>query len=147
MKQYFIHIIYAGLLILSPNAALTQEYDNTIKNCKDYLNNEYINSGQNYVANLNKNNKAVFHTTFYEGTQYRIVACSDLDKYPLILEVFDTERNLLFSNKDHQYTPYWDLLFTSTVTCTIEISIEAEKHLKEPVKLLIGFKNKSLNFD
>lgn len=147
MNQYIIQIIFVSFFLLNTSFVLSQDYDNKITNCDDILNNRYINSGQDYVANLNKNNKAVFHTTFYEGTQYRIVACSDLEQYPLILEVYDTERNLIFTNTNHKYTPYWDLLFTSTVTCTIEISIEAERHIKEPVKLLIGFKSKSLNMN
>ncbi|MFO8236135.1 MAG: hypothetical protein R6U04_12110 [Bacteroidales bacterium] len=148
MQYNFVKIIFSGLFIVVSHFTIAQyNNENTLMRCDDYLHDDYISSGQDYTANLNKNNKAVFHTTFYGGTQYRIIACSNIEKYPLILEVYDTERNLIFSNSDHDYIPYWDLLFTSTVTSIVEISIDTKQNIKKPVKLLIGFKRSSLNLD
>jgi hypothetical protein len=117
--------------------------NNSLSDCEKLLKPEYISSGQEYYADLNKNNKAIFHATFYEGTQYRVAACTDIKGHELIMKVFDTEKNLLFSNAKHNYIPYWNLRFTSTVDCIIEIKIEAKDHIKKPVKLLIGFKDDS----
>ncbi len=121
--------------------------NNSFENCPNLFSKDFVSTGQDYVAKLDQNNKATFHTTFYGGTQYRIAACSNFQKPRLILKVYDTEKNLLFNNVEYDYTPYWNLAFTSTVDCIIEISVESEQNLKKPVKLLIGFKKKSLNFE
>ena len=145
MKKCIILLTGFFLLIVHYSNA-QEEIENNFRNCSQYFNSDYVSTGQDYIAKLDQNNKATFHTTFYEGTQYRIVACSNFDKPKLILKVYDTEKNLLFSNINHNYTPFWNLAFTSTVDCIIEISVNVQQNLKKPVKLLIGFKKKSLNF-
>ena len=132
-----ILLIVAIVFSLSTNAQSI-----TFKNCSDLLNDDYISDGQEYIAELAENNVAKFYCTFYGGSQYRIIACSDIKDYPLILTVYDAEKNLLFCNKDHQYTNYWNFLFASTIDCIVEIEFEEEKWLKQEVKLLIGFKQK-----
>lgn len=117
--------------------------DNSLANCEKLLSPGYISSGQEFLADLNKNNKATFYTTFYENTQYRVAACTDITGHELIFKVYDTVKNLLFSNVKHNYIPYWNLTFTSTVNCIIELKIQAKQHIKKPVKLIIGFRNDS----
>jgi hypothetical protein len=148
MKISFVYIILGMLLFQLPNELFAQEkVNNSMDNCVNLFSREYVPSGQDYVAKLDQNNKATFHTTFYGGTQYRIIACSNFDNPRLVLKVYDIEKNLLFSNLNYNYTPYWNLSFSSTVDCIVEISVESEQLIKKPVKLLIGFKKKSLNFD
>ena len=134
--KYFI-VIAALLFSINLNAQKT-----TKSNCSDLLNSGYVSDGQEYIAKLDENNVAKFHTTFYGGSKYRIVGCSNITEYPLILTVYDTEKNLLFCNKDHDYTPYWNFTFASTIDCIIEIQFDTEKMLKQEVLLLIGFKEK-----
>ncbi len=112
------------------------------KNCADLLDSGYMSDGQEYIAKLDENNVAKIYTTFYGGSKYRIVGCTDITEYPLILTVYDTEKNLLFCNKDHNYTPYWNFTFASTIDCIIEIEFDTEQMLKQEVLLLIGFKEK-----
>ena len=109
------------------------------------MNSGYISDGQEYFAELNKNNLAKFHTTFYGGASYRIVACSNITDHPMILKVMDAEKNILFNNKNHDYAPYWNLAFTSTVNCVIVIKVPANQPINKPVKLLIGFKDKPVD--
>lgn len=116
--------------------------DNHINNCANLLTSGFVSDGQEYKAKLDENNKAKFYTTFYGGSQYRIIACSDIKNYPLIFSVYDTEKNLLFCNKDNNYTPYWNFTFTSTIDCIIEFEYDTEKPLIDEVMLLIGFKEK-----
>ena|SRR6056297_2131123 len=120
---------------------------NSLADCEVLLSSEYISSGQEYFANLDKNNKATFHVTFFAGNKYRIVGCTSIQNHKLIIEVFDTDKNLLFSNKNHDYIQYWNLVFTSTVECIIELKIDADRHIKKPVKLLIGFNEESKYLD
>jgi len=135
--KYIALIIITTLIVSS---AKSQE--NSIKSCDSFLNSGYVSDGQEYIAKPDENNKAQFLTTFYGGSQYRIVACSDVKEIPLILTVFDTEKNLLFCNKSYDYTPYWNFTFTSTIDCIIEIEFDNEILIQNEVMLLIGFKEK-----
>jgi hypothetical protein len=116
--------------------------DNSLKNCADFLSSGFVSDGQEYLTKLDENNIAKFYTTFYGGSQYRVIACSDIENIPIILTVYDTEKNLLFCNKDHNYINYWNFTFTSTIDCIIEIEFDVENQLKDEVMLLIGFKEK-----
>jgi len=120
---------------------------NTLADCEVLLSSEYISSGQEYLADLDKNNKATFHVTFFAGSKYRIVGCTSIQNHKLIMDVFDADKNLLFSNENHDYIQYWNLVFTSTVECIIELKVDADKHIKKPVKLLIGFNENSKYLD
>jgi hypothetical protein len=135
--KYISLFTFTALITWSANAQ-----KNTLKSCDDFLNSGYVSDGQEYIAKPDENNKATFHTTFYGGSHYRVVACSDVEEIPLILTVFDTEKNLLFSNKSYDYTPYWNFTFTSTIDCIIEIEYDNEILIQNEVMLLIGFKEK-----
>lgn len=137
MQQKLLLFIF---LLLSLNSFAQQEMPS--QKCSSLLRGEFISDGKSYVGKLNANNKAVFHVTFFSENTYRLIACSDNNEYPLRLKVFDTDKNILFDNANHRYTKYWDLQFTSTINCIVEIELEADKRLTEVVELLIGFKQK-----
>jgi hypothetical protein len=138
----YLQILFILFFVLNSGLHGQEKWDNSMDNCINLLNNGYVSDGQEYMANFNANNKAKFHTTFYGGNQYRIIACSDLKEYNLIINIFDTEKNLLYSNIKYNYIPFWNLAFTSTIECVIVLEVEAEKKIEKPVKLLIGFKKK-----
>ncbi len=129
------------VFILLSFASFAQQEPNS-QSCSSLLKGDFVSDGKSYIGKLNANNKAIFHVTFFSENTYRLVACSDNNEFPLRLKVFDTDKNLLFDNANHRYTKYWDLHFTSTVNCMVEIELEAEKRLTEVVELLIGFKQK-----
>lgn len=138
MKLIFYKTILLAIILFLSLSSKSQE--NTIANCSNLLNSGFVSDGQEYIAKLDENNVARFNCTFYGNSQYRIIACSDISETPLIFSVYDTEKNLLFCNKDHQYTTYWDFVFTSTIDCIVEIEFDNDKWLKQEVKMLIGFK-------
>lgn len=141
MKSYFAkYLIIFIISSIYSNSLIGQE--NSLKDCSKFLNSGFVSDGQEYKAKLDENNKSAFYTTFFGGSQYRIIACSDIANYPLILSVFDTEKNLLFCNENYDYTPFWNFTFTSTIDCIIEIEFKSETLLKDEVMLLIGFKEK-----
>ncbi len=141
MKSIYLKFIFFIILAFSLNN-YTNAQDNSLKNCAKFLTSGFVSDGQEYLAKLDENNIAIFYTTFYGGSQYRIIACTDINNIPLILTVYDTEKNLLFCNKDHNYINYWNFTFTSTVDCIIEIEFDVENQIKDEVMLLIGFKEK-----
>jgi len=141
MRSKLTKYILFSIFTLSISSYLSAQ-DNSIKNCSNYLNSGYVSDGQEYVAKLDENNIAKFYTTFYGGSHYRIIACSDIKDIPLILTVYDTEKNLLFNNSDYNNINYWNFTFTSTIDCIIEIEFDVDYQLNDEVMLLIGFKEK-----
>lgn len=139
MKHILKYSLTFLICLFAANTILAQD---NLTNCSDYLTSGFVSDGQEYKAKLDENNRAKFYTTFYGGSQYRLIACGTITDYPLTFYVFDTEKNLLFCNKDYEYTPFWNFTFTSTIDCIIEFEYNTEKPLKNEVKLLIGFKEK-----
>ena len=92
---------------------------------------------------MNTDETAEFHVTLYGGTLYRIAACSGLKDGDLVFSVYDTDtqKNLLFSNKDFKNAPYWDFKVTSTLDCVIEAKLDSEGSKSSGrAVVLIGFK-------
>lgn len=141
MKVFMQKTILLWFLMLTVFGGYAQ-MDSPTASCKNLLSGGYISDGKAYIGKLNANNKATFHITFFSENTYRIIGCSNNADYPLTIRVYDTDKNLLFDNKQHHYTSYWDFQFTSTVNCIIELELEADTRLKEVVQLLIGFKQK-----
>ncbi|HOP03358.1 MAG TPA: hypothetical protein PL017_06935 [Tenuifilaceae bacterium] len=108
--------------------------------CSLYFSPEFISDGQEYFAQLKPDQKVEFRTTFFGENTYRIVACTNLRKGDLVFTVYDTEKNLLFSNSDYEYSPYWDFRFGSTITCIIQVDVKSSKFIPGYVMLLIGYK-------
>jgi hypothetical protein len=115
--------------------------DTIAKICDKNITEDYISDGQEYRAMLLSDELAEFQATFYGGSTYRIAACSGLTDSNLNFVVLDRERNVLYSNKEFENAPYWDLKFVSTVDCIIEASLSGDAASGFAV-LLIGFKQK-----
>ncbi len=76
--------------------------------CEAHITTNYIPDGQFYRALLQGDETAEFQLTLFGGTTYRIAACSGDSDGILLFSVFDQERNLLYTNKDHHNAPFWD---------------------------------------
>jgi hypothetical protein len=131
--------IFAILLsfLVKPAFAQVEQLQNI---CSLYFSPEYVSDGQEYFASLKPDQKVEFRTTFYGDNTYRIVACTNLKKGDLVFTVFDTEKNLLFSNASYNYSQYWDFKFASTITCIIQVDVKNIKFTPGYVMLLIGYK-------
>lgn len=111
------------------------------KDCRVFLTKDFISDEQEYKADFNEQNKAYFHSTFFGNTTYRIVACSDQTEI-VKFSVSDHQGNLIFSNENYNYAPFWDFKFEHTVDCviTIELIDSSETNFDATALLLIGFK-------
>lgn len=117
----------------------------TIANiCAKHIIASFISDGQQYRALLlNSEETAEFHTTFFGETTYRIAACSGTSDGNLIFNIYDQDRNLLFSNRTQKNAPYWDFKVKSTLETTIEAQLDANKNPGSGCAvILIGFKQK-----
>ena len=137
-KKIFILVI-ALLLSFGVKPAFSQ-VEQLQNICSLYFSPEYVSDGQEYFASLKPDQKVEFRTTFYGDNTYRIVACTNLKKGDLVFTVFDTEKNLLFSNASYNYSQYWDFKFASTITCIIQVDVKNIKFTPGFVMLLIGYK-------
>lgn len=108
--------------------------------CKKYFPTEYISDGQEYFASLKPDQKVEFRTTFFGGNQYRIVTCTDIAGGQVEFSVFDTDKNLLFSNHRYDYSPYWNFSFRSTVTCIVQVDVKQTTFKPGFVMMIIGYK-------
>ncbi len=135
-------LFFCGFAIL--NTASAQISDTVASICAKHFETQFISDGQQYRALLmNTDETAEFHVTLYGGTIYRIAACSGLRDGDLVFSVYDTdtERNLLFTNKDFKNAPFWDFKVNSTLDCIIEAKLDSEGSKSSGrAVVLIGFK-------
>lgn len=108
--------------------------------CSLYFSPEYISDGQEYFAPLKPDQKTEFRTTFFEDNTYRIIACTNVKRGDVVFSVYDTDKNLLFSNANYEFSPYWDFRFSSTITCIIQVDVKSPKFTPGFVMLQIGYK-------
>ncbi len=132
-------LVVGGFIII--NSASAQITDTVANQCAKHLERQFISDGQQYRALLmNADETAEFHATLYGGTLYRIAACSGLSDGNLIFSVYDSERNLLFTNSEFKNAPYWDFKITNTLDCVIEAKLSSSTQGSGRAVLLIGFK-------
>ncbi len=135
-------LVISGFAIVNLSSA--QIADTVASVCAKHFASQFISDGQQYRALLmNADETAEFHVTLYGGTLYRIAACSGLKDGDLVFSVYDTdtERNLLFTNKDFKNAPYWDFKINNTLDCVIEAKLDNEGSKSSGrAVVLIGFK-------
>ena len=133
-----------SLLILALGAGIAaqaQELCGTIaERCEKHITTQYIPDGQFYRALLQGDEQAEFNLTLFGGTTYRVAACSGLSDGNLIFTVLDKDRNVLYSNKEQNNDPYWDLVIANTMDVTIEAQLDQTKAASGCAVMLIGFK-------
>ena len=139
--------LYKSLLILSIVGLSTTakaQCDSIASLCSKHIIAQFISDGQSYRSLLlNSEEMAEFHTTFFWETTYRIAACSGKTDGNLIFNIYDQDRHLLFTNKNYANAPHWDFRVKSTLECTIEAQLDANKNAGSGCAvILIGFKQK-----
>lgn len=130
--------------VLIASSSIAQDCESIVANTEKYLKGkagspEFISDGQVYTAFLDRE-KAEFKTTFYGGTTYRIAASAgDKDAY-VIFTVKDMEGNILFTNKSHKNSAYWDFKVPQTIPVVIQTELDLDKKVTGCAVMLIGFR-------
>lgn len=134
--------IFFFLLLLSGFGIA--QCDSIASRCIKHIGVNYISDGQQYRALLlNPEETAEFRTTMFSETIYRFAACSGTSDGNLIFSVYDQDRNLIFTNKNHKNAPYWDFKVKSTFDAIIEGRLDPDRNPGSGCAvLLIGFKQK-----
>ncbi|MGE0566653.1 MAG: hypothetical protein AB7O73_01780 [Bacteroidia bacterium] len=142
MKK-ILSILSLGLLLGIANKS-TAQCDSIAAFCSKHITAKYVSDGQQYRSLLlNSDEMAEFHTTFFGETTYRLAACSGTSDGNLIFNIYDQDRNLLFTNKHHKNAPFWDFKVKSTIETIIEAQLDGNKNAGSGCAvILIGFKQK-----
>ena len=112
----------------------------------------YIHDGIYNATILSEGETAELFKTFYSGQDYRIAVCSD-DKLPKIeFEVLDSDRSLLYSNKENAYSQTWDFTLESSQQLILSIQVPPSDEISDKlasgcISVLVGFMNKEDSFD
>ncbi len=142
MKNFISALLFVSGVMLSDR--LNAQCDTIANICSKHIIASFVSDGQQYRSLLlNSEEYAEFHTTFFGETTYRIAACSGTSDGNLVFNIYDEERNLLFTNKNHRNAPYWDFKVKSTIETIIEAQLDPGKNPGSGCAvILIGFKQK-----
>jgi len=141
MKKILASTLLVALFLVGNPFKASAQCDTIASVCAKHIISSFISDGQQYRSLLlNPDETAEFKTTFFGETVYRLAACSGLTDGNLIFNIYDQERNLIFSNKDFKNAPYWDFKVKSTVDVTIEAKLDPTNSGSGCAVLLIGFK-------
>lgn len=139
----YLKIALLSILTISFNS-MAQDCEKIVKVCESYLTGSqgktrFVSDGQVYTAFLDRE-KAEFKTTFYGGSTYRIAASAGSDDDFVIFSVKDPNGNVLFTNRNHKNSPYWDFKVPNTIPVTIETELDLDRKVTGCAVMLIGFK-------
>jgi len=136
-----------GILVLAcslPFAGYSQCKGFTKKECLPQI-EPYVYNGQLNSAVLNEGDVAELLLTFYGGQDYRIYVCAQEVLGNIEFRLLDTERNVIFHNKDHDFIKYWDFVANSTQQLIVQVKVpkgESAGGMVQSgcVSILVGFK-------
>ena len=139
------YLLIALVATFSFGQAYSQDCERIVENCEKLLEedtngSEFISDGQVYTAFLDRNQEAVFKTTFFGGSTYRIAASAGDDDNFVIFTIKDPQGQILFSNKNYKNAPYWDFKVNETLPVTIITQLDPDLKVTGCAIMLIGFK-------
>jgi hypothetical protein len=138
-------IVLGLMIVLTSGFVKAQECDSLVNQCYKYLLNEprnnkvFISDGQVYQAFVDVEQSAEFKVTLYGGTLYRVATTAGLDDNYVVFNVYDQDRNLLFTNQKYNNKPYWDFKVDNTTDCFIEAYLDIDKKVSGCLVILLGF--------
>lgn len=140
MKKHSIVFLFIAILAVVAPTKLNSQEDVLFNDCISQLKSPFVASGQPFRAFLTGTEVAEFHTTFFSGSMYRVVACSHQDNN-ILFSIYDKNRNLLFSNEEFQAAESWDFKIEGSVECIVEARLNPDKSTSGIAMLMIGFKS------
>lgn len=148
MKKFLPHLIIAFFCTALSYNVSAQCKGFAKKVCKSEL-IPYIHDGNYNAAMLTEGEEADFYKTFYADQQYRLVVCSTESLPAVEFKVIDANRNVLYSNKEHNMSKTWDFKLETSQQLRIIIKVPASGQKKSEadiqsgcVAIMIGFKDK-----
>jgi hypothetical protein len=107
----------------------------------------YTHDGNYHAATLIAGEEAELYKTFYSGMEYRLAVCGDESLPPVEFRVLDANKNVLYSNKESNYSNSWDFKLESSQQLKIVIKVTSPQKVETNppsgcVAIMFGFKLK-----
>jgi hypothetical protein len=146
MKKIFQFAVAVALMALLPLAVNAQCKGFAKKLCKVEL-YPYTHDGNYHAAVLSTGEEAELYKTFYSDTDYRITICGADNLPDIEFRIIDSDRNVLYSNKDKQYARSWDFRLEASQQLKIAVKVPAAEGMPEEadqgcVAIMFGFQEK-----
>ena len=152
MKNIYKYIVILFVLtFVVPTESQAQCKNFAKKVCKLKL-LPYVHDGIYNATVLSEGETAELFKTFYSGQEYRIGICGAEELPPVQFQVLDADRNVLYDNKDANYSPTWDFKLEASQQLIISIQVLTSDELNDEilngcVSVLVGFMNVEDSFD
>lgn len=145
MKLYKIIPVLAFLFLASHNVdAQCKAFAKKV--CLPEL-ASYTHDGNYHAAVLVEGEEAELYKTFYSDMDYRVAICGE-DKLPNIeFRIVDANKNVLFSNKEHNYAKTWDFKLQASQQLKLIVKVSSFNQPGDTpasgcVSIMFGFKMK-----
>jgi hypothetical protein len=116
------------------------------KECLPEL-NTYTHDGNYHAAVLVEGEEAELYKTFYSDMEYRVAIIGE-DKLPAIeFKVLDANKNVLYSNKNNNYSRSWDFKLQSSQQLKLVVRVSSFNQPGDTpasgcVAIMFGFRTK-----
>jgi len=107
----------------------------------------YTHDGNYHAAILVEGEEAELYKTFYSDMEYRVAICGE-EKLPNVeFKVLDSNKNVLYSNKDANYAKSWDFKLQSSQQLKLVVKVlsfnqPGDTPASGCVAIMFGFKLK-----
>ena len=107
----------------------------------------YTHDGNYHAAILVEGEEAELYKTFYSDMEYRVAICGE-EKLPNVeFKVLDSNKNVLYSNKDANYAKSWDFKLQSSQQLKLVVKVLSSNQPGDTpvsgcVAIMFGFKLK-----
>lgn len=114
------------------------------KSCLPEL-GSYTHDGNYHAAVLVEGEEAELYKTFYSDMEYRVAICGDEELPPVEFRVIDTNRNVLYSNKDEKFAKTWDFNLQTSQQLKLIVKVNSSGQsgnspARGCVSIMFGFK-------
>ena len=114
------------------------------KSCLPEL-GSYTHDGNYHAAVLVEGEEAELYKTFYSDMEYRLSICGEENLPPVEFKVLDSNKNILYSNKDANYAKTWDFKLQSSQQLRLIIKVNSNSQsgvtpVSGCVAIMFGFK-------
>ncbi|MCX6325377.1 MAG: hypothetical protein NT144_01810 [Bacteroidia bacterium] len=107
----------------------------------------YTHDGNYHAAILVEGEEAELYKTFYSDMDYRVAICGE-DKLPNVeFKVLDSNKNVIYSNKDAGFAKTWDFKLQSSQQLKLVVKVSSFNQPGDTpasgcVSIMFGFKMK-----
>jgi hypothetical protein len=107
----------------------------------------YVHDGNYHAAVLVEGEEAELYKTFYSDMKYRVAICGEEGLGNVEFKVLDVNKNVLYSNKDANYSKTWDFELESSQQLKLVVKVPPHSQSGDTpasgcVSIMFGFKLK-----